>query len=515
MAPQKRARHDKREPKLKQTSLLDHMSSSPPEPTRSSPAKPKSRSPTKSQRRLHASHNSDDDESSDIGAIKFEPLQSLSDEKETSKKQTPASKRRKVVVASDDESEGEVSVPRIACSSRKQKHTRFQTAKVSLKKRSQPDSTTDSDDVPVQPKRKRRLIKGERASSPLRSEESEDLGTDHILNDRFRARGKQTTFQKNLEKLKRRKQGKPMELSEPESENAGSADEDFVPFEGAKPRTGKEDGSYDQGEDTGADDDVDSEDDFIVEDDGDASAELPLEFSMESHQDLSHQFKKIFQLFVHVATRQPSDRHDFMLNTLDSEEYFSVPLQMFRRKLLGLRDSLVASSVWRPEFKKALERHPDFDLVHLDFAFPGCDACHLGARMSTYSARLSGKKYDRLGYEVRFIYNSRRKGMVEFNLGRFCAKRTQVYHDITHWEYTLFKSVDYEVRALQGDEDKGFVRVAFIGGRKPPEDTEDADAICEWLDERKVIDIEWQRLNGVMDNARNLEMMAKRGQDLD
>jgi hypothetical protein len=84
---------------------------------------------------------------------------------------------------------------------------------------------------------------------------------------------------------------------------------------------------------------------------------------------------------------------------LIGEEYFSVPLQVTRRKISGMRDSLVASSVWRPEFKNLLEKYPDFDLVPLDFATPSCDACHLGGRLSTLTGRLSGLPYDQLGFE--------------------------------------------------------------------------------------------------------------------
>lgn len=54
--------------------------------------------------------------------------------------------------------------------------------------------------------------------------------------------------------------------------------------------------------------------DFIVEDDN--VVELPAQFSMESHQDLSHQFKKIFQLFVHVAVQTPKRRESFMKSRL-------------------------------------------------------------------------------------------------------------------------------------------------------------------------------------------------------
>ena len=82
------------------------------------------------------------------------------------------------------------------------------------------------------------------------------------------------------------------------------------------------------------------------------------------------------------------------------EEYFSVPLIIARRKLDGLRDSLVASSVWRPDFKKQLQKYPTFELTGLDFAVPACDACHLGGRMSTLLGRVSGSPYDRFGFEV-------------------------------------------------------------------------------------------------------------------
>jgi hypothetical protein len=82
------------------------------------------------------------------------------------------------------------------------------------------------------------------------------------------------------------------------------------------------------------------------------------------------------------------------------EEYFSVPLIIARRKLDGLRDSLVASSVWRPDFKKQLQKYPTFELTGLDFAVPACDACHLGGRMSTLLGRVSGSPYDKFGFEV-------------------------------------------------------------------------------------------------------------------
>lgn len=65
----------------------------------------------------------------------------------------------------------------------------------------------------------------------------------------------------------------------------------------------------------------------------------------------------------------------------------------------------------------------------------------------------------------------------------------------------------------QSDGERGFVRVAFAKGMKPPEDLTDADGIMEWLDQRGVIDMEWQTVKELMESARNLEMAAKKGDD--
>lgn len=60
-----------------------------------------------------------------------------------------------------------------------------------------------------------------------------------------------------------------------------------------------------------------------------------------------------------------------------------------------------------------------------------------------------------------------------------------------------------------------YIPVAFAGGAVPPEDTNDADSIMNWLDERHVIDMQWMAIKKMMDDARGLEMAAKRGDDVD
>ena len=62
-------------------------------------------------------------------------------------------------------------------------------------------------------------------------------------------------------------------------------------------------------------------------------------------------------------------------------------------------DSMVSSSVWKPEFKRSLEKYPDFTLTALDFAVPSCDACNLGGRLSKFVAHLTGSEYDKCGFQ--------------------------------------------------------------------------------------------------------------------
>jgi hypothetical protein len=81
-----------------------------------------------------------------------------------------------------------------------------------------------------------------------------------------------------------------------------------VPIPGARPSTASDDDEDSEEED---------EDNFIIEDDGnEASFELPVAFSMDTHQDLSHHFKIICQLFVHLAVAD--DREIFMAEAMSN-----------------------------------------------------------------------------------------------------------------------------------------------------------------------------------------------------
>ncbi|KAI5828932.1 hypothetical protein K523DRAFT_243374 [Schizophyllum commune Tattone D] len=556
MAPKKKTTKN-----MRQTTLTGMVSSSPPR------AEPKAKkvtgssrpAPTASQpKRARTAQALGSDTDSDPDAIQFEPRRkaaevSISDssEEEVLEPITPRKRRRAPAALSDSDASP---APK---KKNKTKKVRPSASKVaSSKKKPIPISSSSEDEAPKAPPprkakgkgkgkakqtveissddddeppvRKSRFVKGERPPTKDTDSDSllDEVEEERIIDSRFRERGKKSAFQKNLERLKRRKQGKP-ELSSSEEEEEEEEEEEppkSRTFRGAKPSGDSLFGSDAESEasESGAS--------FIVEDDGAAPVQLPAAFSLDTFQDLAHQFKKIFQFFCHIAVQPPDERHDFMEHALKNEEYFAVPLKMFRRKLIGLRDSLVAGSLWRADFKKALEVFPEFELVQMEYAVPDCDACHISTRMSTRIGRLVGYPYDPLGFQRDYSSvaikseddsddsddddpddpdspSALAKLKREFHLGKFCARRTRVFHELTHWEWALFETVRLEVDDLRlaKRDKKGYVKVAFEGGKKPPKDPTDADAICEWLDQRQIIQMEWRKVKDLMEAARGVE----------
>lgn len=100
-----------------------------------------------------------------------------------------------------------------------------------------------------------------------------------------------------------------------EASVSDNADESSVkPIKGSKPSE-----YFDDDADAGDTSSTDSESNFIVEDDSGPPIQLPPEFSMETHENIAHQFKKIFQFFVHVVVQPPEARATYMESKIQSE----------------------------------------------------------------------------------------------------------------------------------------------------------------------------------------------------
>ncbi|THH33837.1 hypothetical protein EUX98_g254 [Antrodiella citrinella] len=449
---------------------------------------------------------------SDVGAIAFEPEVielSDSDEEAKSSPRRPRttrrirSKREKSVnsdeVVSESPSEEPVGIP-------------VWKGKARAGKRKHTIEDSDAEEEDVRPKH-RKLIKGERPFTPEADDLMEELDEDKILDTRLRVRDKKSSYLKNLERMKRKKRGE--KVSESEEDDEGDSDDELPvkPFKHARPGAILNDQSLSESAD-----DEDEDNTFIIQDDN-APLDLPTEFSMSTYQDLTHHFKVICQLFIHLAVQEKDDRADFM-------EQLSKGIA--RRKIDGTRDSIVTSSIWRTDYKKPLQMYPVFEVDHMQFSVPSCDACRLGGRISTLTGRLSGEPYDKQTYEAISTQDSTDSDedepsvspKKEFHLGRFCARRTRVFHEFTHWEYNLFHALEREVDDLRSRLSKKsgtriYVPIAYAGGMQPPQSLKDADEVVAWLDSRHIIAKEVQRLKQMMESATNLEVASKRGEDDD
>ncbi|KAH7103836.1 hypothetical protein BKA62DRAFT_694810 [Auriculariales sp. MPI-PUGE-AT-0066] len=440
------------------------------------------------RRRVSSDSGSAVSSDSDVGAVVFEGRRSESStdgendaqpRRSTRMDSSPAKKRRRI--SRSPSQENNPSPPR-ASGSRRAK------AKVII------ISESDEEDEEEPSPTRKKFIRGVRPSQRM-DDESED-GSDHgldqsnVLSSRLRQTGsakKSTKFSQALEQMKRRKQQKQQTGSIHEEEEEivvdehDSEDSSDGLFADARPQD--EDSSDEEG----------SINDFIAEDEGNVdNVALPAQFRAAQH--LSVHFKVVCQYFVHLACTK--NRSKFVKLT-KSDEYFSQPLNVLRRKIDGMQDSLVTSSVWRTEFKKALLTWPELSVEPLVFSIPSCDACHMGSRTSTLVGHVGGQGYDRHTFETLPETKELDKLKRSFHLGRFCARRTRVYHQFAHWEHDLFFALEARVKAMEG-----YKKMA-------------PDAVMEKLDQRGTVQLEWKRLNDMIESARHLEFAAKRGEDGD
>lgn len=119
------------------------------------------------------------------------------------------------------------------------------------------------------------------------------------------------------------------------------------------------------------------------------------QYQMARYQNLEYHFKVISQFLIHLIIRGPTYARE------RRKQYYRSSYDAISRKLQGQKDSLVTSSVWKPDFKTSLETYPELVVSHLDEIEYGCDACHLTGRLSRFSGELRGKAYDRETLEVR------------------------------------------------------------------------------------------------------------------
>ncbi|ORX69988.1 hypothetical protein DL89DRAFT_257279 [Linderina pennispora] len=228
-----------------------------------------------------------------------------------------------------------------------------------------------------------------------------------------------------------------------------------------------------------SDDDADLADFIVDDDDGDdinanehaarvtlddrvrdAVAQMPEEFSQ---LDLPTSFKTYVQYLVHWICngRKAPGFSD------DESRYFFLGYVTVNRALETLEQSLVSSTAWLDSFRDDLSSYPNIAVSRIA-GVPGCEACHFrDNRTATFCIMFSGTPYQRDilvppnravpndGSVVSIDSEEEVEGRpVEYNVGRVCKSRAQLYHELHHYFYSLSYMVEADLAQLAIGDDR-------------------------------------------------------------
>lgn len=140
---------------------------------------------------------------------------------------------------------------------------------------------------------------------------------------------------------------------------------------------------------------------------------------------------------------------EFLESQESDNSYFGEPKLKVEGKLTNMRE-LVDSQAWKNEFREALEALPNLRFQNIQF-HDGCDACQRQGRVASTNLTFSGLYYDKETFEHVGNYEQRK---MSFNVGRFCATRSKLYHRIYHYKYKLYHKCNESVNRFNESQNE-------------------------------------------------------------
>lgn len=347
-------------------------------------------------------------------------------------------------------------------------------------------SGSSDEDSPVEaPKSRKRL---RRALNPITEEEQQDLEDD--LRDlassgseteiRPSQKKKKNPRQEALERLKRKRRGAPLEITDEENEESqqdegveddeadnnvvisdDEVDDTLLPPKAARRNMF----SRDEDDEGFVIDDVDEED-------GNGPLGVPENVPIAFTRYASMKAKDLFKFAIDWMV-QKKINPAFQIN----DEIYDLAFKKLDDEVKGLAGSKFTSSAWTPEFTFSLEARPEIESGRIDrgsaehFLRDKCDACNRSGHPATYEVRFLGTPYHPITLEpiatARDDSDSDSESSSEseenegaqnrdskgrpiasadkiFYLGKFCFANAQTAHSLSHWRFHLFEwVVDY------------------------------------------------------------------------
>lgn len=259
--------------------------------------------------------------------------------------------------------------------------------------------------------------------------------------------------------------------------------------------------------------------------------EIPFEFTRHAYKQPKEYFRDVVGWMVHNRLDPAFPRSDAM---------YEMAFMKLDDEVKGRAGSQLISSVWSPDFRRALLARPHIELTTFpaEFQHP-CDACRRSGHPASTDMKLYGKAYslqtleplgdesdedqsdkseedagverDRDGYvlpdqQKRFYlgrYASKFASRIDYDtnqpLNRHCKDKAQLAHTLTHWRYHLNEwVVDYLERMGHMSDDEVLRRNDMSQKRK----TRNAVEVISQMVEAGEVDKLWRDFHLSLKSAR-------------
>ncbi|XP_006834010.1 PREDICTED: coiled-coil domain-containing protein 82 [Chrysochloris asiatica] len=256
----------------------------------------------------------------------------------------------------------------------------------------------------------------------------------------------QTNPEHSVVARKREQLQKLKELSKQRSRQRHSSGSDFENSE-KESCPGNDEEDDDEIEDYESDEDGDDYviDDFIVPDEESQQGEklttsqlkLIKQNSLYSFSDHCTHFQRVvkallinaldesFLSTLYDGTRQKSYAKDMLTSLNFFDDRFVQPRL----------ENLFSRSHWKEQYKERVENYSNVSILETNTKFGYCQACGL-YRCCKYLVQLSGKMYNIRTMEGDDFMSHDKQ---VFTIGRICANRTRIYHQLKHFKFKLYQ----------------------------------------------------------------------------
>ncbi|NXG51560.1 CCD82 protein, partial [Psilopogon haemacephalus] len=241
--------------------------------------------------------------------------------------------------------------------------------------------------------------------------------------------------------------------------------------------------------------DSDSMKDFVVEEDDDDNIEHAQSETQTQQKELqisrcSHyvHFQRIVRAFLinaiddtflnslYDGTRRKKYAQDMLLSLHYLDDRFIQPRL----------ENLISRSRWKDRYKERVDCYPDVRIVMKNSKLMSCQACEMN-RYCKFNVLLSGKLYNSRTLEVDDFMSDDKQIL---KVGKVCADRTRVYHNLKHYKYKLYMDCS-SVAELDGVVDE------------PVKDT--VDRLFSHLEDSGWIQKRYSDLEDYMNDADNFQ----------